>query len=660
MSLNVPQIFLGETEQSWLAAAEKALKGAPLSRLNGQTEDGFEFSPLFARRIDAMPRSAREAQKPWTVFQRIDIPDPVEANRQIHDDLEGGADGLELVFPTALLTADGYGLQVECISDLEKVLDGVFLDLVKIRIGAGYGAPAYLAMLMAYLEKRSIDPSLVQVNLGADPIGRLARRGKSNLPIEEQWRRNLDGIFAIERAGANTCFYSADGRIWHDGGASQAEELACTMASLLAYLRVMDGHSVPAESWQKHVSLTLVAEADQIGTIAKARAARRIWASILDACGLEQKPLQLHMQTSYRMLSKVDPWVNLLRNTVATFAAGVGGADSVSVLPFTRTLGLPDAFARRLARNTQSILLEESQLHMVADPAAGSGAIEAHTDALVASTWALLQEIDAGGGMIRSLQEGWIQGRLSKTQSRRNDEVAHRKRPITGASEFPDLAEKPVAVLEVTPAPVEEMLDPIALCEPGAGERFEMACHAFSRGVEMARALPLAMSSRSAMNVAPLHSSRISEPFEVLRELADTQAGGAPNVFLACLGPLSHFTARATWVANAFAAGGVNCLGGVVYDSFEDMLEAFKVSGSSIACLVSSDKVYADQAEAAARSLKAAGAEYLYLAGKPGDEQVAYKAAGVDTFIFAGCNLLGLLQAAHARFGIADDLEDLS
>lgn len=310
------------------------------------------------------------------------------------------------------------------------------------------------------------------------------------------------------------------------------------------------------------------------------------------------------MTTSRRMLTRRDPWVNLLRNTVASFAAGVGGADSVCVLPHTQAIGVPDAFARRLARNTQSMLLEESGLAKVMDPSAGSGAIEARTDQLCIAAWALFQEIEAAGGLAAARQSGLIDQKIAATRAKLEKDIARRKRPITGVSEFPNLSEAAVAVLQE---------------EGGSG------------------------------------GWRYAEPFEALRSAADaheTATGSAPTVFLASLGKLAQFTARATWTANAFAAGGIISVEAAVYGSVSDIAAAFKESGAALACIVSSDDVYETDAEGAAKALAEAGAKHVYLAGKPGEREAAYRAAGVGTFVFAGCDILDLLRDAHGFAGI--------
>ena len=189
-------------------------------------------------------------------------------------------------------------------------------------------------------------------------------------------------------------FAVADGRIIHNAGGSEAQELAFAIAAAVDYLRALEASGVPLDAARGMIYFRLAADADEFLTIAKFRAIRKLWARVEAACGLAPKPTTVAAETAWRMMTKRDPYVNMLRTTIAVTAAGLGGADNIAVLPHTAALGLPDAFARRVARNTQLILLEESNLAKVADPAAGSGAIEDLTAKLCAAAWAQFQEIE--------------------------------------------------------------------------------------------------------------------------------------------------------------------------------------------------------------------------------------------------------------------------
>jgi methylmalonyl-CoA mutase len=359
----------------------------------------------------------------------------------------------------------------------------------------------------------------------------------------------------------------------------------------------------------------LAADADQFLTIAKFRALRKLWARIETACGLTPEPAFISAETAWRMMTKRDPWVNLLRTTMATFSAGMGGANAISALPFTAALGLPDRFARRLARNLQLILLEESNLAKVTDPAAGSGGIESLTEQLCKAAWSLFQDIESAGGLFDALQAGRFQRKVSEVRAAREAAVAHRKDMLTGATEFPNIDELPVAVLDTPPA---------------------------------------APTTANA-TIEPLRPIRLAEPFEQLREASDrllARDGIRPKIFLANLGKAADFTARATFAKNFFESGGIQAVINDGFTSPGEMAAAFKTSGARLACLCSSDATYARDAAEAARTLASAGAEHIYLAGRP---QEQLKAAGVGTFIYAGGDALATLRAAHGILGLGQE-----
>jgi methylmalonyl-CoA mutase len=359
----------------------------------------------------------------------------------------------------------------------------------------------------------------------------------------------------------------------------------------------------------------LSADADQFLTLAKFRALRLLWARIEEACGLTPKPLFIAADTSWRMLTQRDPYVNMLRATIATFSAGLGGADAITVLPHTLALGLPDPFARRVARNTQLVLLEESNLAKVSDPAAGSGGIEALTQQLCEATWALFQETERAGGVFASLEQNLIQRRVAATRAVREQHIAKRKEVLTGATEFPNLHEVPANVLQAKP-------------------------------------VVLAPYGEARLKFDAMPSMRLAEPFEALRDRSDrilADRGARPKIFLANLGTPADFTARASFAKSLFETGGIEAID---TDGFTDpaaVVGAFRASGAALVCLCSSDKIYGAQAAATASALQAAGAKHIYLAGRPGEQEAKLRAAGVSDFVFAGGDSLTLLQEAYRR-----------
>jgi methylmalonyl-CoA mutase len=360
---------------------------------------------------------------------------------------------------------------------------------------------------------------------------------------------------------------------------------------------------MPLDDARRCIYFRLAADQDQLLTIAKFRALRKLWARVEEACGLAPRPAFVAAETAWRMMTKRDPQGNIVRGTIAALGAAVGGADAVTVLPFSAALGLPDAFARRIARNTQTILIEEANIHRVADPSAGSGAIDTLTDALCARAWELFQDIEREGGAANAIDSGVIQKQVAKVRAEREANVARRRDSLVGTSDFPDLGEDPVAVL------VKPRLTSI---------------------------------SHDEMALAP---SRLAEPFERLRDRSDAylaKHGTRPKVFLACLGRASDFNARASFAKSLFEAGGIEAVEG----KGDNLTKRFSESGAQLACLCSSDKVYADEAALVAKTLAQAGATHLYLAGKP-KNQAALELAGISTFLHQGCDTLAILKAAY-------------
>ncbi|MDT9690006.1 methylmalonyl-CoA mutase family protein [Streptomyces sp. P9(2023)] len=566
-------------------AAEDALSTA--------LEDGLRVHPLYAA-DDTAPEPGLPGFAPfvrsgraegntlggWDVRQRhtTDVAGTVLA------DLENGVTSLWLV------VGEG-GIPV---ARLGQVLDGVYLDLAPVVLDAGQDVEGAARELLRLYEERGVAPEAARGNLGADPLGFEARTGRSYdfSPVAGLARRCVEEYPGLRALTVDTLPY-------HEAGGSAAQELGCSLATGVGYLRKLTEAGLSIEQALGQLEFRYAATADQFLTIAKLRAARRLWARVAEVSGASGSTSggagaqRQHAVTSPVMMSRRDPWVNMLRTTVATLAAGVGGADSVTVLPFDHALGLPDAFARRIARNTSTILIEESHLARVIDPAGGSWYVERLTDELAHAGWEFFRTIERAGGQEAALRSGMIGDRLAETWAARSAKLAKRREPVTGVSEFPNLAEKPV-VREPAPEP------------PSGG----------------------------------LPRVRRDDAFEELRARSDAHlaaTGARPRIYLATLGPAAAHTARATFAANLFQAGGIEA---VTEGSFEE-------SGASEACLCSSDALYEEQAEDRARELAAAGAGHVLLAGRPGPY------AGVDTYVFAGCDTVAVLAATLDRMGVS-------
>ncbi len=600
--LKLASEFPAATRDDWRKLVDAALKGAPFEKkLVSKTYDGIPIQPLYERAKDAKRVAGRPDGEPWAVLQRIELRDPKEANKQALRDLENGATGLKIVFPGA---AGDYGFALPASKEaLAQALDQVWLDAAEIELDIGplsKDAPLWLAEIA---KERGIDPAKTDFRFGFDPIGAIALHGKSPGPWKEIAPLFSSLINDLTKRGFKSRFAAADGRIVHAGGGSEAQELAYVLACAVEYLRALEAGGMLLNEARQVIFFRLAADADQFLTVAKFRALRKLWARVEEASSLQPKPIFVSAETAWRMMTKRDPNVNMLRMTMAVAAAGFGGANAIAVLPHTIALGLPDGFARRVARNTQTVLLEESNLFRVGDPAAGAGGIEALTAELCETAWKLFQEIEAAGGLAKTLQEGFLQKKIAETRAARERNIAVRKDAITGTSEFPNIAENKEKVLD------DRVGDPL-IPFPDVSE--------------------------------PLTRMRIAEPFEALRDAAEKMKR-QPKVFLANLGTAADFTARTTFARNFFEAGGIAAVPSEGLASAEEAVKAFKASGAKLACICSSDEVYDAQAETVVKALKDSGA-VVYLAGRGGDKEAAYKAAGVGGFIFTGCDVIATLK----------------
>ena len=602
--------FPPATAAAWRSLVDAVLKGAPFAKLESRTHGGLTIEPLYPRDAAAIVICGRAPGAPWTVLQRVDHPDPAAANAQALEDLQNGATGLVLVFAGSV-SANGFGLEPSA-ETLKRALDGVQLD-AGIAIDLNLSpATRHAAREFASLAKsRSLDPAKVDLRASINPVGGFAASGHG----AKSWKDLANDFSAIVGAlageGFRGPFAVADGRIVHNAGGSEAQELAFALASAVAYLRALEANGMSLSAARDAIYFRLSADTEQFLTMAKFRAARRLWARIEQACGLAPKPALVTAETAWRTMSKRDPYVNMLRNTIAVTAAGLGGADAITVLPHTVPIGLPDAFARRIARNTQLVLIEESSLARVADPAAGSGALEAITEQMCHAAWSAFQEIEGAGGIWAALERGLVQEKIAAVRAEREKAISRRTDILTGTNDYPNLHETAPAVLDV------------AQVEPP-------------------------QESAATITAVALPRIRLAEPFEALRDASDqilARTGARPKVFLATLGKLADYGARENFARNFFEAGGIEAVGGEC--AAADLAAAFKASGAAIACLCGSDRAYDSEGETAAAALKSAGARHIYLASRPGAREVALRAAGMQSFVYAGSDALATLRAAY-------------
>jgi len=616
--------FEPATAEQWRRAVDGVLaKGADLSpeqlaqrfqrQLVSRTYDGLEIRPLYTAGDVAGPGEQLPGTPPfvrattvaggvphgWEVRQRVAVRgDGSAAAALALGELERGTTGLwlDVTGPVDEVTVDV----------LDRALAGIFLELVPITLDAG-GRSGPAQALLELWQRRGHGAAEAAGCLGVDPIGASMRDGGT----ANDTQTAIGEAVALARRVADTVprvrTLVADATPWHDAGASDADELAGALAAGVVYLRRLTDAGVDVETALRQLELRVAATSDQFSTIAKMRALRVLWHRVAEVAGAApgDRGARIHAVTSQAMTTRYDPWVNMLRTTVACFAAGVGGADAVTVHPYDHLVdpAAPSELGRRMARNTQAVLLDETNLGRVIDPAGGSWYVEHLTQALADSAWAAFQQIEAAGGVLSAFESGWVHARVDATWARRQADVATRKVAITGVSEFPNIDDD-------IPAPP-------------------------------------AVAVGEHRGHGPLPRHRYAEGFEALRAAADAhrrRTGSRPEVVLLGLGTPADSTARATFAKNLFEAGG---LATVLVDS----VDGVDLSGRLV-CLCSSDTRYAESALEAVRAATQAGAARVYLAGRPPDLTEALQQAGVDEFIALGVDALDVLSRALTHAGV--------
>ena len=579
------------------------------ARLTSDSLAGIEIPPLGTPEMAAdlpdtgVPGAApftrgRTAVRPdhgWDIRPSYGGADVRATNEAILVDLENGA-------TSVWLTLTPGGLAAE---DLPAALEGVLLDLAPVVLDS-YADPVNAAQaLVDLLAERGVTPA-EGMNLGADPIAALVRgvvistgstteggsiqrstssttEGGSIQSSTTEGGSTSEVIPTVARLAreAGTLGVVVDATAVHDLGSSEWLELGYSLAVGSAYLRILTEAGFGIDEALGLIEFRYAATDDQFVTIAKLRAARRLWDRVGEICQAspEFRGQRQHAVTSRPMMAKYDPWVNMLRTTVAAFAAGVGGADAVTVLPFDTALGLPDAFSRRIARNTSSLLISESHVAKVVDPAGGSYAVEKMTDDLAAAGWQGFMQIEDDGGIEAAMASGWLAEVAGEDRGARRAGIAGRRQPLTGVSEFPNLHE--------------------------------------------------ALPTRAPYPDGTAQVARNGADFEAMRD-----APAAREVFLATMGSVAAHTARASFASNLFAAGGITVEASGATATTDDVLKAY--AGQPVVCLAGPDAAYADWGSALIAALRGAGASWVIVMGKPAELEV-------DDFFAVGYNAVRFL-----------------
>ncbi|MBU8895315.1 methylmalonyl-CoA mutase subunit beta [Corallococcus sp. M34] len=626
--LHIASVFPAPSLEDWRRLVDKDLKGKPFTSLQSTLEGGLTQQPLYSR------QDAAEAPPPeppgvapylrgtqalglteggWSVCQEYAGPDVASAAEAMRVDLERGATGVWLCLGAP------HGISVPDADTMARLLAPVPLDRTPVCLESETEGLSAAGFFLSAAERKGVARSSLRGCLGVDPLGTLARTGVLTGGLDAVLAQAAPRVTSLRESAPGLRVLLVSSRAVAEAGATPVHELAWAIATGVEYLRSLERAGVSPEVAARSVQFALSVGGQFFPEIAKLRAARLLWSKVVAASGgsPEAQAMVLHARTASGTKTQRDPWVNILRATAESFAAVVAGADSVSTSPFDETLGAPDEGARRLARNTQLILRDESSLNRVADPAGGSYYLEQLTGEFARAAWTELRRIEALGGMSRALVDGDIARVLAETRVARDKALRTRKLPLVGVSEFPHLGE---AAVRRAPRPASDV------------------------------------STVKAGSALPLQPVRLSESFEALRDASDryqTAHGVRPRAFMASLGTVAEHTTRSMWTANALAVGGIETRDQHGFADVAAAVDGFASSGASLAVISGPDALYPEWVPALSAALKAKGARVVAVAGRPGEHEAAFRAAGVDLFLFAGADLVALLSSLHQQLGVS-------
>jgi len=678
---------------SWRETAEESLKGKRLDQLSSDLGCGITTKPLYSEADESvepgLPGAAPFVRgrlpidggtRPWGACAVFDHPNRDTVSEQIRHERQTGADELWVRVSAAarlgLDPASGTfedaaldGTAVVSAADLEPLLMATGSEQTPIHIDAGGNGLAVAASLVAASSRQGLQAGRLAGSFNLDPLAALASDGELPYGLERSMRLLAPAAAWCDANAPRVRALAVSTLPYHMAAATPVHELAFALATGVEYLRALEAAGVQTSVACSQMLFRFAIGRDFFAEAAKLRAFRRLWSQVAAACGTGENHAMppLHAVTSPRTLTVRDPWVNMLRTTGQTFSAVVGGADTITVLPFDGEIGPASDLGRRMALNTHTILREECHLDHVTDPAGGSWFVERLTTDMAETAWRLFQEIEGRGGLADELLHGRLQETLSGELSTAQAHVAHRRVAVTGVSTWPNLSEQPVrrphpdasAIVETARSRMRQLerrsdlahglrrVERLASAERLEAEVFVAAIEAAEAGASLAELRQALQGDSQPTRSAQLPRERLAEPFEGLRDRSDEALairGRRPTVFLATLGPIPEHKARATFSKNLLEAGGVEVVEPGPLMTADEAVSRFKQSGAAWACLCSSDLRYADEAADVAAALRSAGATRVLLAGRPADRAAEWRAAGIDSYLYLGCNALEILS----------------
>jgi methylmalonyl-CoA mutase len=689
--------FPTPTAAEWRKAAEQLLKGAPFDKvMTTATPEGITIEPILRQDVLAcLPgtqtqpgfdgylrgtTAAGYSVNPWEIAQELPYGTPAEFNAAARADLMRGQNALNLILDIATLKGldpdhapagdvGACGLSLACLKDIETAFDGMLPEAISFHFRTGCAGLTVGGLFFAWLRKQGVDLSQVKGSMGMDPLAVLAAAGKLPAPLHE--------LYAEQAVLAEYCAQNAPGirsvsvstLPYHQAGASSVEELGAALATGTAYLNELTERGLSIDKAAQQIRFSFAIGPNFFMEIAKIRAARVLWAQVVAGFGgnAESQKIQIHARTGLYNKTRKDPYVNMLRTTTEALSAAIAGVDSLCVGNFDEVSRLPDTFSRRISRNTQVILQEECELTAVVDPAGGSWAVEWLTNEIAQKAWAYFQEIEQQGGVQRALDNDFLLNSVESTAAAKEQLLNQRRISLVGTNVYPNLQEKPLDETFIDYAKIRKQraqeIAQVRIELDEAADAAVMAALAQVVGSDRAGLIDSIIDAilkgatigeltktirkgdgtpKSDEIIQPLRATRLAAKYEAMRDASAAfykKTGEYPKIFLCNLGPLRRHKLRADFIQNFFQSGGFEILSPQGFETADAAVSALLASGASITVVCATDADYEEQFAHYAQAIKQADPGIrILLAGAPGEHEAAYRAAGMDDYIFVKSN----------------------
>ncbi len=698
--LHLKNDFTPPTYDQWKQVVINDLKGADFDKkLITKTYENINLNPIYTKSdlenltfTDNLPgfenyvrglKSSGYLKDGWQLAQQFNTPDAEVFNTTIKLELEKGLNSVSFAIDLASqkgLDADyakaeevgKNGLSISGLNSLTRALNGIDITKYPVNVFTGFSSLPFLMLFAAYCKNENIDPAKVTGCIYANPIGFMLLNGKMPITVEKALDELKLSLEFAKKQFPNIKVINSCGFSLNSAGASAVQELAFVFAGVVEYVNAMVLRGMVAEDVFNQIRVTFGISSFYFMEVAKLRAAKLLWSNLVRAFELDPEKYKMfvHARTSTYNQTKYDPYVNMLRTTTEAFSAIVGGIDSLHTNAFDEEFNIPDEFSRRIARNTQIILKEESQLAKLVDPAGGSYYVEKLTDEIANSSWKLLQEVEKQGGMFAAIQNNFVQNEIKKTSDLRIADLAKRKSILVGTNMYANMKETlpeqktfdkaafvkkraeylqkfRVCGTNKKNAAIIEKLN--KLVNSQSAELFETGVSAFVEGATLGEVVnTLHAGIEESVTIYPLHLYKLAGIFEELRDIAEnykTKNGFAPKLFLATMGPVKQHKGRADFSRGFFEVAGFDVIYPNSLNTSEEAIEALLKSEAKAVVICSTDDTYPEIVPAFMQELKSKNSEILVvLAGYPKEQIEAHKEAGVNEFIYLGCDACSLLK----------------